>query len=235
LKKEKNQEKISKLANFSNKPGGLFVFVIPLILMIFVASLAHSAFPFIFGEAAGWNILLYLVFFIYGYLFASNNSFRLATEKHRIPALITGIITSIIIIIIFLTNYIKIIRIPGVPQFDELTFSIIFAFFWPLNAFCWLIVILGFGSKYLNIDHKSRKFLNDLVLPFYILHQTVIIVIAFSLIGINIAVILKYLIVVSVSFIIVIGLVLIIRRVNFLRFLFGMRLRKKEGVQKNAA
>ncbi|NVM35105.1 MAG: acyltransferase, partial [Candidatus Lokiarchaeota archaeon] len=95
----------------------------------------------------------------------------------------------------------------------------------------WLIVILGLGSKHLNFDHKSRKFLNGIVMPFYVLHQTIIVIIGFFIVQLDMIIILKYLIISVVSFALVIGLVLIIKQINILRFLFGMSLKKKKVVQ----
>jgi len=63
-------------------------------------------------------------------------------------------------------------------------------------------------------------------LPFYILHQTVIVVIAFYVVGLNLIVIEKYLIIVLTSFAVISALLFPIRQINVLRFLFGMRLKK---------
>ncbi|MFX0025092.1 MAG: hypothetical protein ACFE8M_01665 [Candidatus Hermodarchaeota archaeon] len=92
----------------------------------------------------------------------------------------------------------------------------------------WLILILGLASKYLNFNLKSRKFLNEIVMPFYILHQTIIVIIGFFVIQTNLIILLEYLIISIVSFAITIALVLIIRKVNALRFLFGMSLKNKK-------
>ncbi|MBY8992099.1 MAG: hypothetical protein KGD58_15245 [Candidatus Lokiarchaeota archaeon] len=111
--------------------------------------------------------------------------------------------------------------------------------FWILGItymWSWLILILGMASKHLNFNHKSRKFLNDNVMPFYILHQTIMVIIGFFVVQTSLVIILKYLIICTVSFAIIIALVLIIRQVNILRFLFGMSLKKKklaEEVSKN--
>ncbi len=92
----------------------------------------------------------------------------------------------------------------------------------------WIIVILGLGSKHLNFDHESRKFLNNIVMPFYVLHQTIIVIIGFFIVQLELIIILKYTIISVVSFAIIMGLVLIIKKANVLRFLFGMSLKKKK-------
>jgi hypothetical protein len=92
----------------------------------------------------------------------------------------------------------------------------------------WLTLILGLANKYLNKKHDKLNFLNELVLPFYILHQTIIVVIAFYIIGLEGIVIVKYFILVAIALPITLGLVLLVRTNNVTRFLFGMRLKKKE-------
>ncbi|EJF09167.1 acyltransferase, partial [Pontibacter sp. BAB1700] len=43
------------------------------------------------------------------------------------------------------------------------------------NRWFWLMVILGFAMQHLNLKHKFLAQANEMVYPFYILHQTVIV------------------------------------------------------------
>ncbi len=88
------------------------------------------------------------------------------------------------------------------------------------------MAILGFGRRFLAFKHKLLGLLNELVLPFYILHQTIIVAIAFFVVSLNLSAIEKYLIVILASLAIVSVLLLPIRQFNVLRFLFGMRSKK---------
>jgi len=68
------------------------------------------------------------------------------------------------------------------------------------------------------------------VLPFYILHQTVIIIVGSYVVRWELNPALKYLVIILVSFTSVMALYdLLIRRINVLRFLFGMRAIRKTG------
>lgn len=68
----------------------------------------------------------------------------------------------------------------------------------------------------------------EAVLPFYILHQTVIIVTGYYVVQWDCDPALKYLAIALISFSLIVALYdLLIRRFNLLRFLFGMRIRKK--------
>jgi glucan biosynthesis protein C len=98
-----------------------------------------------------------------------------------------------------------------------------------LRSFCWIIAILGFGSRFLNFNNKFLGYANEAVLPFYILHQTIILIIGFYIVQWDMGVGAKYGMITSISFVAIMGIYeLFIRRVNVLRFLFGMRLVKHE-------
>ena len=88
------------------------------------------------------------------------------------------------------------------------------------------MAILGFGRRFLSFKHKLLGFSNELVLPFYILHQTIIVAITFFVVNLNLIAIEKYLIIILASFSTVSILLLPIRQFNVLRFLFGMRFKK---------
>ena len=60
-------------------------------------------------------------------------------------------------------------------------------------------LIFGFGLHYCNFNNKFLAYANEAVLPFYILHQTLIVTIAFCLIGLYIPVGIKYFMIASTS------------------------------------
>ena len=80
----------------------------------------------------------------------------------------------------------------------------------------------------MNRNNGALSYANEAVLPFYILHQTVIISIGFYVVQWTVGVGLKYLVISTTSFLaIMLVYEFLVRRINILRFLFGMRLRKK--------
>jgi hypothetical protein len=97
-----------------------------------------------------------------------------------------------------------------------------------LVCWSWLLVVFGFGMQHLNFNKPILKYANEAVLPFYIMHQTVIVFLGFFILGWAIPDLLKFIIILLISF----GVVLLIyqflvRRYNLLRFLFGMKLRPR--------
>ena len=92
----------------------------------------------------------------------------------------------------------------------------------------WVVFILSIGAKYLNIKNKLVTYGNEAVLPFYILHQTIILCVGWFVISWNINNLLKFLIIAIISFVLIMIVYgLFIRRFNVVRFLFGMRSKKK--------
>jgi glucan biosynthesis protein C len=214
LAKEVNRERLSKLYAACNKRGGILLLAIPVIIVNIAAVPPYFIFPSGYG---GWKLPAYLVFFIIAYVLASSPQFEESIEKNRTISLILGIVISLIIIAIAAS-------FGGAPPSSGIDSSYVaVSTIWALNGWCWVTAILGFGRKYLSFNHKYLKVSNELVLPFYILHQSVIVAIAFYVVGLNLIVIEKYLLIVLLSFPTIVALLYPISKVNVLRFLFGMR------------
>ncbi len=92
------------------------------------------------------------------------------------------------------------------------------------SAWSWLFAILGFGMRFLAFDRPILRYANEGVLPFFILHQTVLLVVGYFIVTWEIHDVLKWAIVFTSSFIIIMALyILIIRKIELFRFLFGMK------------
>jgi glucan biosynthesis protein C len=90
----------------------------------------------------------------------------------------------------------------------------------------WLtsLAVLGYGEKYLNKDHALRKPLNKAIYPFYLIHQPVLIVVGYWVIGIPMAVAGKALLLIIWSLIIITILYAgIISRTRCLAGCFGLK------------
>ena len=92
------------------------------------------------------------------------------------------------------------------------------------SSWMWVFTCLGYGKRYLNKRSKLLSYMNTAVYPFYILHQTVIVIIAYYVVGTKDEATLKifFLLVVCLSIIMAIYH-LYIRPYNVIRFLFGMK------------
>ena len=92
------------------------------------------------------------------------------------------------------------------------------------NSWFWLLAVLGFGLHFGNFNNKFLAYANEAVLPFYILHQTIIVTICFYLISWQINVGIKYVVIASTSMMAILILYeVFVRRINLMRFLFGLK------------
>jgi len=211
LRAETTRKFISRTTLFFKKSGVIFLLAVPIAVMEYIANLPTVSHTILGTKAfGGWSILPYLVFFTLGYIIASDLKFGPLIEKQRIAALITGVCITAIGFFLFESGY----PLPGW----------LLALLRSLNAWAWLIAICGFGSRHLNFSDRFLRYANEAVLPFYILHQTVILVIGFYIVQLNMTIPAKFLIITISSFVTIVALYdLLIKRINVLRFVFGMK------------
>lgn len=104
------------------------------------------------------------------------------------------------------------------------------------TACFWVFSALGYGRAYLNKPRASLQYFNKAVYPFYILHQTIIVVLAFYVTKVSESILMKYLFLVIVTFVIsMLVYHLFIRPFGVMRLLFGVKEEKKSTPEKKAA
>jgi len=95
----------------------------------------------------------------------------------------------------------------------------------PLAAWSLVFACVGYGRRYLQRPHASLAYLNQAAYPFYVLHQTVIVVLAYYVVRApHASIASKYLLLVGSALVVIMGLYhWLVRPVAWLRFLFGMK------------
>ncbi len=203
LKGEKGRRVISGLAGFFSKPGLLLLLVIPLVL--------SEALP----DLGGKNPFTYILLFIYGYILMADEQFQLALERQKWVNLILGALALAGCMTVWFS---------GISFPDFSLPSILFALLRNFTTCCWVFALLGLGRRYLNRDNKALRYAAEASLPFYILHQTVIVAIGYYVIQWNMGVAAKFLIIAAMSLAGSLLLYeLVVRRTRLTRFLFGMK------------
>ncbi len=97
-----------------------------------------------------------------------------------------------------------------------------------ITAWTWVFTAIGYGKRYVNKKHKILDYLNRAVYPFYILHQTIIVVIVYYVVQSSDTIGMKYLFTVLTSFFVTMAVYhLFIKPFALTRFLFGMKVKKK--------
>lgn len=209
---------IAKLAMAFEKPLWLI-----LLFVFSIAIIDIFLYPggFFGDRNGGFNIVAYLLFFTFGYLIFANPRIMEALKRLCWIALGSGMAAFLLIPVLFLDELAE-----PTKYFGTTTFAIA-QFVQALSTWCWLIAILGIGGRFLNRDNRFLSYANEAVLPFYILHQTIIISIGFYVVQWHTGIGLKYLTISTTSFVAIMLIYELVRRISVLRFLFGMRPRKK--------
>ncbi|MFT5885638.1 MAG: glucan biosynthesis protein C [Arcticibacterium sp.] len=184
----------------------IYIFAIPLVL---VDLFLEGDYPVTHALIGDWYALSwFFTLFIYGFLLVRlDDVFWTTLEELRYVSIIIGSIALPILVWLWY-NLDPSFWIPIARQ---------------INCWAWILAIFGFASKYLNKPNATLAYRNRAV-SFYILHQTVMIVMAFYMVDINMHYGLKMVIlVVGVFGITWIIYEFVIRSVKLLPPLFGIK------------
>ena len=216
LRSEKGRRVIDKLAGIYLRPGGIFLFLIPLIGV-------RIAFEhFMFAGPQSWSDLFaYAVFFVIGYIIAVDPRYTESIKRHGWIGLALGILGFAGFAFLITSGY----------SWGAEPFSLKYVLFQITDVVCqwgWIVFIYSMAAKYLNFKSKILPYGNEALLPFYIFHLTVVYGVAWFVLPWNLGILPKFLIITAISFIVIIALYEgLVRHLNVIRFVFGMRLMKR--------
>ena len=207
---------IIKLTKFK---GGLFLFVSLLIVIKISFSLFFPSDDNKIENLSSSSY--YLFFFITGMIFVANKELWQRVCEHRLYHLIILLISTVI----FYGYYYS----PDLS--DYLSLNVRWSIWWfvcCLVSWSALLTILGYAQFYLKKTPQWLRLSNELIYPFYIFHQTVIVVIGFYVINWQTSILIKIISLLFLSLITTCGICLfIIKPFNLFRFLFGLKLKEK--------
>jgi glucans biosynthesis protein C len=208
------------------------------------SALLVAAVPVMAVEAAlgpdkntgGWERLTYVCFFLYGYLLASDRRFEQSLRCLRWWALGCAVIASVLLAVaVKLADQAGADVVSGIPPRVSAVQG--------LAGWMWTAAILGLAatvaarlttarpagrpdgsqasaSRWRRVAHYG----NEAVLPFYLLHEPVIVAVAWAIVRWPGPLLIKYLSVVAASFVLTLALYEgLVRRFQLTRFLFGMK------------
>jgi peptidoglycan/LPS O-acetylase OafA/YrhL len=193
-------------------PGLIYLwFSVPLLILKAVVPQ-----PVMEVGAGGWGFLNYIWFLIAGFMIISSEQLQQQIKNQRWVSLISGVVLTVVFLFqLFSPSHVAFPA--GINDWINAVLSFV-------SAWCWLFAILGFSMQLLAFDHPILGPANEGVMPFYILHQTVLLGLGFFIMTWEIHDALKWGIVFCSAFIVILALyLLLIKRVDLLRFLFGMK------------
>jgi len=202
---------LSGLDGWLNKTGVVYLLALPILLLLMLP----SEFP-LMEINGGWPYLTYLFFILWGFLIVSDERLQGKIRQMRWISLSVGLMLVTGFCIVY--NQIA----------DPEIMSPILILAGAMRTFGgWLCVLafFGLGKQYLNMRTPRLDYANEAVLPFYILHQTVLVVVGYFVLQWALPDALEWAILVVVSFVIIMACYeYLVRRWNVMRFIFGMKL-----------
>jgi peptidoglycan/LPS O-acetylase OafA/YrhL len=172
---------------------------------------------------AGWSRWAYLLFFLCGFALAGDDRFRAAMRRDARVAAVVGLV-------LFGGAGWALGWAGGEPFTDMTAKAILARVLFGAAGWFWLVAILGLLDRPARDATPSAggrpvlAYLRAAALPLYILHQPIVVAVAYVVVRWQLPMPVKYLVIVVVSFAVMFAVYdLGVRRLRVTRFLFGMR------------
>lgn len=174
-----------------------------------------------------WCAIFYwLQFLLVGFICIANPEFMNSLERNRRTSFALAF-TTFLFINYIRWNSMEPWNVISNYRSDWRTYG--FLSLYAFTAWFWVMTAIGYGKKYLDRKIKALNYINQAVYPFYILHQTVIVVLTYYVVQVNESIFSKYIFTVVLTFIISMSLYhLFIRPFAITRLLFGVKPEKKK-------
>jgi glucans biosynthesis protein C len=210
LRMERSLGILRGMAQVFTKPGGLLLLGLP------IAAAGRTE---ILGAQ---NPIYYIVVFITGYLLVTDSRYQKAIARDWPVMLALGVL-------------LEILRQTGWPNTVDNTMprairDVVLEY----NSWVWVLGIFGLGGRFLNFGSRTLRYLLEASFPFYILHLLVQTVVTSFIVRFSAGIVVKYMLLVIVSFVITFLVYEAARRIAPLRFLLGMKAQRRDraGVKK---
>ncbi len=159
-------------------------------------------------------------FLIYGYLIGWHASFW-QQLKVKVKALL---LTFIVFLVLFIGFYNTVWL--SIDDSTPAWLIIIGMIIYSLVRVLGVLMVLALAYKYLNRKSSLLGYFNDAVYPFYIVHQTIIIVLAYNLAPLSLGPIMEPLSIILLTILFCFICFEVIRRIDILKPLFGVKIKK---------
>ena len=206
LKSERGRPLIGRLAALMEKPGRIYLIALVMALSVLVLDLG------------GMPLLMYFMLFVCGYLFMADERFMNTIRKHMVLALIIGTIAAAVILFVELN-----LDILEMDWWMSLLVHVVYY----ISRWSWVVAILGLGQRFLDKPSKLLRYLSSASYPIYLIHFLVNTAVGMVVVQWDAGIAFKYVVINLATFGICFVIYEVIRRFNVLRFLFGMKVRRK--------
>ena len=205
LKGEKGRRSVDRLVRSFHHRGSFFLLSLPIVAYDIWPDMDQSLYR-----------LCHVFPFVYGFALYSDERLAAYLDRYRATALAMATAFSCAYAAIYLSG-----SIPAhYDGFGYLCIATLRAF----ATWFWLIAIVGYGRRFLNFTNGVLEYASRGSYPFYILHQTVIVLLAYEVVQWKAGTAWKYLFLTTASLgVTLLAYDVLVRRTRATRFLFGMK------------
>ncbi len=191
----------------------------PLLLAVPI-TLLPIAMRSVFPEEHAWGKFAYYIgFFLAGYVLAAEPRLLAAIRRDLLPALIVGVTGFGLLLAFGAIGWAeRWMEEPSLSWRSVLTF-----FTFSVQAWAWALVALGLGLRLSAFARPLPRWAASTAMPFFILHQPLILAVSFVVVGMGVPLPLKVLFVIVFSFVGTSGLATLGTRIRTTRFLLGVK------------
>jgi glucan biosynthesis protein C len=203
----------SWLVGVATRKGGLLLLAAPLVLTQVVLRPRFPAYQ-------DWaDVATFTLAFLSGAIFFSDRRFEAAIVQQIRWLLAGGVLAMFGMGILTFVTGADVTRYAGVNASTGVAQSIL----WSLFIWSWLLAVLFLGIRWLNFPNRAQHYAQESVLPVYVIHHPLVLVVASFVVTWNLGILPKFMIILVVVF----GLTLTVyefgvRRWPATRLLFGL-------------
>ncbi|MFD2444901.1 acyltransferase family protein [Bacillus sp. CGMCC 1.16607] len=185
--------------------------------LVFILCFFILVFTQVLPAPGGQNPFFYLTFLIMGFVTSSDQRYQEMFNCIRLKAFV--LLCAFVPLWIFLIQ-----NNQDATRFS--TVDILTTMVRMLNVWLSLIVILGYGHKFLNFHHKWLPYLNEAAFPVYIIHQTVLVIVSYYVLMMNMGMVAKFICIMLLTFVLSILIYeFVIKRTKVTRWMFGVKMK----------
>jgi peptidoglycan/LPS O-acetylase OafA/YrhL len=205
----------------------VLLYVLPVLFLLQLGLFVRPHFPQTFALVGDWYThALYFSIFAAGYVMAGQLQIVRLLVRYRWLCLGIALATYVL----FLMQYTGVI-ISGRGSHTDWVIGLVIQY---LNGWSWLLAVMAWAAAWLNRPSPVLSYMNTAILPWYVLHQTITIVLAWYLAPLGLGSGFEAVLLTAGT---VAGCALgyeIIRRFTLMRFLFGLKLEGRQGARRRA-
>ena len=195
---------------------GWRVIVLPAVFLALVRIALEHFFPETHHLFSDWYLhAVFLSALVFGFLFFTDRHFMRQCERLRWPGLLLGIAA-------YATRMSYTWHYQDIPI--PIGLKVVMAFVYGFDQWAWIVAAAGFAYRHLaTAEGPWRRYLTEAIFPYYIIHQTAIVVFAHELARLKWPLLVEIPMVVLLTALACAAGCELIRRVLWLRPAFGMK------------